>query len=276
MAGRERISVRDLAAGAFVATAAAFFLWIAAPRAAESGDPNALWRIVHTLCVTDMKVSGNPAPCARVDLKERYAVLKDIRGNTQLLLIPTDRLSGIEAPELLQPDAPNYFQDAWDARPLFDARAGHPVPREDIALAINSLYGRSQQQLHIHIDCVRPGVRDALARNLNRIGRRWAVLDASLNGRDYEAMRLAGDDLGDRNPFKLLAEQPDARADMSRETLAVIGVVFSDGRPGFVLLSDQANPLTMDFGTAEDLMDHNCKVLHDDASKEAPPPATRP
>jgi CDP-diacylglycerol pyrophosphatase len=261
MAGRERISLREVAAGAVIAAAVALVLWIAAPLAAESGDPNALWRIVHTLCATDMKMSGNPAPCTRVDLAKRYAVLKDIRGDTQLLLIPTDRVIGIEAPQLLASGAPNYFEDAWVSRPLFDARVGHPVPREDIALAVNSLYGRSQQQLHIHIDCVRPGVKDALAANAGRIGRRWALLEVPLAGRRYQAMRLDGADLGERDPFKLLAKQPPARADMASETLAVIAITAPDGRPGFVLLSDRADITTFDRGTAEDLMDHSCMVL---------------
>jgi CDP-diacylglycerol pyrophosphatase len=263
MAGRTQISVRVVAAGAVIAAAVALVLWIAGPLAAESGDPNAVWRIVHTLCSTDMRVSGNPAPCTRVDLAKGYAVLKDIRGDTQLLLIPTDRVTGIEAPQLLAPDAPNYFEDAWDSRTLFDARVGHPVPREDLALAINSLYGRSQQQLHIHIDCVRPDVKAALAANVGRIGRHWALLDVPLAGRRYQAMRLEGADLGGRNPFKLLAEQPRARADMASETLAVIGLAAPEGRPGFVLLSDRADLASFDRGAAEDLMDHNCKVLHE-------------
>ena len=36
------------------------------------------------------------------------------------------------------------------------------MPRDDISLAVNSVYGRSQNQLHIHIDCVRSDVRNAL------------------------------------------------------------------------------------------------------------------
>src|ERR1700722_19456646 len=240
MAGARHMSLSGAAAGGAIAAVVALVFWIATPLAAESGDPNALWRIVHTLCTTDMKVSGNPAPCTRVNLAKGYAVLKDIRGDTQVLLIPTDRVTGIEAPQLLAPDAPNYFEDAWDSRPLFEARVGHAVPREDIALAINSVYGRSQQQLHIHIDCVQPSVKAALAANVGRIGRHWALLDVPLSGRRYQAMRLDGGDLAARNPFKLLAEQPQARADMASETLAVIGVTAPDGRPSFVLLSDRA------------------------------------
>ncbi|MBV9512069.1 MAG: CDP-diacylglycerol diphosphatase, partial [Caulobacteraceae bacterium] len=203
-----------------------------------AGHPNALWHIVHDLCVTDMKTRGGPAPCSVVDLSGGYAVLKDIRGATQLLVIPTDRVTGVESPALLAPGAPNYFEDAWRARDLFEKRVGRAVPRVDIGLAVNSMYGRSQNQLHIHVDCVRPDVRAALAANIGRIGPRWRRLGVPLAGHDYLARRLDGDDLGANNPFKLLAgADRRTRADMGAETLAVIAVVTSHGGPGFVLLA---------------------------------------
>ena len=52
-----------------------------------------------------------------------------------------------------------------------------------------------------------------------------------------------------------------ARADMGRETLAVIGATFADGRPGFYLLSDRADALSMNQGSSETLLDHDCAVL---------------
>ena len=121
------------------------------PRAANSADPNALWHIVHDLCVPDMKASGLPAPCTAVDMNGRYAVLKDIRGTTQLLLIPTDRVSGIESPKLLETGAPNYWQDAWSAKPLFEKRAGQQVPREDLGLATQlDLWPQPEPGAHPH------------------------------------------------------------------------------------------------------------------------------
>jgi CDP-diacylglycerol pyrophosphatase len=75
-------------------------------------------------------------------------------------------------------------------------------------------------------------------------------------------MRLAGDDLGRRNPFKLLAiGDPAARADMGLETLVVAPVTLPGGAPGYVLLADRANPTAGDYGSGEELMDHTCKVL---------------
>jgi CDP-diacylglycerol pyrophosphatase len=243
------------------AIALAAMAWIAASRA-SAADPNALWHVVHDLCVTDVKLSGNPAPCSKVDLARGYAVLKDIRGDTQLLLIPTDRVSGIESPKLLAPGSPNYWQAAWDARPIFEKRAGRPVPREALGLAINSLYGRTQNQLHIHIDCVRPSVQRALQANQSRIGVRWSDLDEPLTGHHYRVRRLEGADFGARDPFKLLADgDSEARAGMGRETLVAIGASFAGGRPGFILLSDRASLMPLDKAAGEELLDHSCAVL---------------
>ena len=65
-----------------------------------AADPNALWNIVNGQCVPDQSNNGDPAPCALVDLDggepRGYAVLKDLVGATQFLLIPTERVTGIE------------------------------------------------------------------------------------------------------------------------------------------------------------------------------------
>jgi CDP-diacylglycerol pyrophosphatase len=233
---------------------------IAASRA-RAADPDALWHVVHDLCVTDMKVSGAPAPCSKVDLAGGYAVLKDIRGDTQLLLIPTDRVTGIESSKLFEAGSPNYWQAAWDALPLFEQRTGgRPVRRGDVALAINSLYGRTQNQLHIHIDCVRPSVQQILADNQSKIGEHWSDLGVTLTGHHYRVRRLMGADFGARDPFKLLADDPTARADMSLETMVAIGATFPDGRPGFILLA-RAGQLPFDKAAGEELQDHSCAVL---------------
>jgi CDP-diacylglycerol pyrophosphatase len=54
-------------------------------------DSDALWRIVHELCVPHERLDDDPDPCALVDLSggedRGFAVLKDIDGATQFLLI---------------------------------------------------------------------------------------------------------------------------------------------------------------------------------------------
>jgi CDP-diacylglycerol pyrophosphatase len=257
-----RLSRLGLTAAAAALVAAAVVLLAGFTPRAEAADPNALWNVVHELCVTDMHSRGGPAPCARVDLAGGYAVLKDLRGATQILLVPTDRRTGIESAQLLAPNAPNYWQAAWAARSFFEKRAGRPVPRDDIGLAINSLYGRSQNQLHIHVDCVRPDVRQAIEAHQAEIGPQWSPPKLWLGGQAYRARRIDGEDLGAHDPFKLLAEEdPQARADMGRQTLVLVGVAFADSKPGFVLLSHRADPATGDKAIGENLLDHDCAVL---------------
>jgi CDP-diacylglycerol pyrophosphatase len=238
----------------------AMFAW-AEDAAANHG--NALWHIVHELCTPDMKTSGNPAPCVSVDFTAGFAVLKDIQGKTQYLVIPTARVTGIESPELLAPGSPNYFAEAWDARKLVEDRIGHAVPREDVGLAVNSMNGRTQNQLHIHVDCVRADVRDALKGDNHRIGARWSTLVLGRYHHRYHVKWLAGDELGDRDPFKILANtDPAARADMGDETLAIVGASRPDGAPGFVLLSDPGDGTPNDQGAAEELLDHRCRIAN--------------
>ena len=228
---------------------------------ARAGDSGALWRVVHDLCVTDMRLSGHAAPCVAVDLGQGFAILKDLRGRTQLLLIPTGRIPGIESPVLLAPETPNYWREAWLARPLFDKQAGQPVPREDIALAVNSRNGRTQNQLHIHIDCIRPSFKQALQANVSVLSSRWTRFGGYADDR-YKARWVAGDDLGEHDPFKLLAEDPEARADMADETLVMAAATKPDGEEGFVLLSARRNRFGAEMAAGEELLDHDCRVLN--------------
>jgi CDP-diacylglycerol pyrophosphatase len=139
---------------------------------------------------------------------------------------------------------------------------GRQAPREDIGLAINSAFGRSQDQLHIHVDCVLPEVKAALEAHADEIGATWAPLGFVLAGKLYRALRLDGDSLGERDPFKLLAQgSPEARADMARQTLAVVGARSSDNRPGFVVLAATGDTPGNPDGASEALLDHSCAVL---------------
>src|ERR1019366_3632252 len=189
----------------------------AAPRAAPGDDPSALWKIDHGKCVPDMRKNHKPEPCKIVDLSVGYVVLKDRTGLTQYLLLPTARISGIESPAVLAPGVPNYWDWAWRARTLTEDRAGKALPREALSLAVNSPFGRSQDQLHIHIDCVQKDVRAALAANSSAIGGSWAAFPVTMVGQTWRALRVDGDNLGTANPFDLLAKgDPAAAADMGK------------------------------------------------------------
>lgn len=208
-----RSSLRNRVGG--ILTACVLALGLSAT--AWAADPDALWKIVHGRCVVHESEAHDPAPCAVADLAGGYAVLKDRVGATQYLLIPTARITGIESPLLLAPTAPNYWQAAWNARDLVERSAGKAIPRDDLGLAVNSEFGRSQNQLHIHIDCIRADVKQALQAHASEIGTFWSPLGVALAGYRYVAMRISGSDLDGDDPFRMLAgSDPRARADMGR------------------------------------------------------------
>lgn len=224
-------------------------------------NPNALWAIVDGRCVVDQKTLGRPAPCTVVDLRGGYAILKDIVGKTQYLLIPTARVSGIESPRVLDPATPNYFAEAWAETPLVSKAFGRKLPRQDVSLAINSVFGRTQNQLHIHMDCLRVDVAAALARHAAALSGRWSPFPEELAGHPYQAMRLSGATLRSANPFELVAQGiPGARAHMGDYTIVVAGVALGQEAPGFVLLAGRADPAHGNVGSGEALQDHDCAI----------------
>lgn len=215
---------------------------------------------MHDQCVPAFVRTSDPAPCAALDLtagEDRgYAIVKDLQGARQFLLIPTARIAGIESPALLDPATPNYFGIAWRARSFTEAVAGGTLPRHWLSLAVNSAVSRSQDQLHIHIDCLRADVHDAVVRYADQVGPTWVFFPVPLAGQTFSAMTVAGEDLDGHNPFLLLAEGlPGAFDEMGRHTLAVVGVDRADGAPGFLILAATAERPETAVG-AEDLQDH--------------------
>jgi len=132
--------------------------------------------------------------------------------------------------------------EAWEARRYIDEALHQTLPRDEIGLAINSGFGRSEDQLHIHVACIRSDVHEALREREASIGNRWAPLDVSFFGHRYQAKWVPGERLGSHNPFRLLAEGfPGAAQDMGDRTLVVFGSSRPDGAPGSVILEDEIN-----------------------------------
>lgn len=71
-------------------------------------DPDILRRIVTQQCLPGERERQNPAPCAQVNLPAGYAVLKDINGPLQYLLMPLWKINGIESPQLLSDNTPTF------------------------------------------------------------------------------------------------------------------------------------------------------------------------
>jgi CDP-diacylglycerol pyrophosphatase len=234
------------------------------PTCARPTDRNILWNIVHTQCVPGKIGSNDPRPCAVVNLDKGvdrgYVLLRDTEGGAQYLLIPTSKITGIESTKILRHDATNYFSQAWRWRPLFETRLHQRMSRENIGLAINSFSARTQDQLHIHIDCIRLDVRRTLRRHRERIGRKWTPLKETLAGHHYVGMRVLGTNLV-VNPFKLLASSKMVTGDKIKDySLVIVGETFAHHRDGFLILAGHADAAVGDRGSGEELQDHSCAV----------------
>jgi CDP-diacylglycerol pyrophosphatase len=218
---------------------------------------DALRRIVQEQCLVHWTQKHDPAPCERVFLPDSntqssgYAVLADRKGGAHYLLIPTQTMAGIESAELLDPDMPNYFAEAWHARDLITAFVGHAVPRTAVGLAINTARSRTQDQFHVHIECLRQDVAESLRASAERITETWSPVMVA--GSTYQAQRIMGDGLDGSNPFELLAKlNADVRHHMGEYTLVIAGMQFNSG-PGFILLTGTGP-------TGELLLDASCAV----------------
>ncbi|MBP0598557.1 CDP-diacylglycerol diphosphatase [Herbaspirillum sp. LeCh32-8] len=231
---------------------------IVAVPVAHAANPHKLWEIVSQECVPHMQAKGDPAPCASVDLERGFVVLKDLVGPAQYLLMPTRRLTGIESPELLAADAPNYWGYAWQQRFRVAQTLGRALRDEQLGLEVNSAAGRSQLHLHVHIDCMRRDVAESLAAHRADTLRQWTPW--RFEGHRYWVMRLPADALHTDDPFKLAAARSAfAASAMGAQSLLLTAARFEDGSAGFYLVNMPVNFDLEEQGSAEVLMDHDCR-----------------
>jgi len=226
---------------------------------APPAHSDALWRLIERDC---RSAQGPQGSCLQMEeaVDRRDVLVKDSHGDFQFLLMPLDKVSGIESPGLYRKGVPNYFAAAWRARSHTQQALAQPLPREVASLALNSPHGRSQHQLHIHVDCLRADVVQALDAQQAALGMRWAPLPVLLRGHQYQARLLAGAELT-ANPLNLLAFDLSGPADVGNWSLLVAGHRDVHGAPGFVLLATRLDPATGNDASAEELQDHACSVL---------------
>lgn len=226
-------------------------------------DRDAIWKVVKDKCLLNEKNNSKPDPCTELypnkDGKVGYAVLKDLKGSAHYLIIPTDQISGIESPDVIKPSGENWFSFAWQARDLLNKATGHQIPRDDVALAINSVEGRGQDQLHIHLSCILPSVKAEINKQAKDIETHWSNQYIDLDNKHFFAERVDHSTLSDFNPIKAVADQiPGAKADMGRMTIIVVGASESNKRDGFLVFAGKTDEKTGDRGKAEDLLDNDC------------------
>ncbi|MCJ2050404.1 CDP-diacylglycerol diphosphatase [Methylobacterium sp. J-070] len=242
-----------------IAAIATLVAFIATP-AAVAADPtrDVLWVALQG-CVLAKRATGRSFPCLSVDLgdgeRPGTAVLRVPSRRTHMVVMPTDDVSGIEAPVLQGPRGVAYWRAALAARrDVSDAVQGR-LPAGAIGLEVNSVGGRSQDQLHIHLDCMHGIVRAALTTHGEAVGATWAPFPETFAGTSFLALRVPADAVEQFNPFEAVARVPGWRDRLRDVTFAAVDADANDPRAGMILLAYR-----MPGSSAEVLMDHACRA----------------
>jgi CDP-diacylglycerol pyrophosphatase len=205
---------------------------------------NSLWLVVQT-CAANQSLTGAPFPCLAVTppsgARDGYIVLR-APVDADTIWSPTRKIAGLEDPALRNPRAAGYFLDAWNSR-QYAPGFGDGRTARAVVLAINSASARSQDQLHIHMGCANPRAERWATDAISRLSDdRWTPIEARISGRQFWGRRVAGDDLGNFNPFILTAELASANdLPLSDILIAVIGIRSEGDRYQFMVAAAESD-----------------------------------
>lgn len=225
-----------------------------------------LWKIVSQECLPHAKALPANSSCLKVELtpdtERGYLVFRDRNGPLHFLLMPTAKIDGIESSRLLDSITTDYFQKAWQERSFLAKQSNQKVPRDIVSLTVNSSYGRSQDQLHIHISCIKPEVKAHLEAQLDRFSERWTSVQYGINNHDYIARTLTEAEFQQMSPFlRLATEVPDAEKQMGRYGLALVAYTSKTHVPMYLLLANKLDILALNLGYTGDIQDYQCDLL---------------
>lgn len=244
-----------------LAAAALALAAVAAHAAAK--DRLLLWQITQA-CETDSRLTGSSFPCLTVDLsggKEGGHVVFRPPALHDTVLVPTRRIKGVEDPILVLPDVPNYFAEAWRARSLVKTPGGAAPARDRQLLIVNSGAVRTQDQLHIHIGCLRPEAHRKLASVAPGLPvGEWRLVPALVPHQPFWVLRLGRADVDGVDPFRLVFDAFNSVVDDRAElTIGVAGVTVK-GEDDLVILASYVHaPGSWWPVGADDLLNSRCR-----------------
>ncbi|WP_158266657.1 CDP-diacylglycerol diphosphatase [Alsobacter soli] len=212
------------AALAAIGAAAVAALCLGSPAQAQSRQ--ALWTVVRA-CALAQATFGVALPCRSIETAAgvSVAVVDPPLPQAHTLVVPTDRVIGVEAEPLAGAAGANYAALAW--RTALGASSGR---WDGAGMVVNSARVRSQDQLHVHVDCLSPRGRGVVARLLPAAQTRWRRI-----GRDWFLATDAS--AGGFNPFALIRQIPGEPAPAT-VNVAVLGVMTQAGAPGYLVLAN--------------------------------------
>lgn len=230
---------------------------------AAARDRLALWQITRA-CEMDSRLTGSPFPCLAVDLSggiEAGHVIFRAPLLHDTVLIPTRRVTGVEDPRLFSPDTPNDFAEAWRANALVKTPNGEMPDHDRRLLIVNSGVVRTQDQLHIHIGCLKPDAHRTLAAVAPRLPvGEWRLVAWFVPHQPFWALRLGRADLDGVDPFQLVFDAFDRVVDdRAKLTIAVAGARVGGQDDLVVLVSYAGAPGSWWPVGAENLLDSRCR-----------------
>lgn len=239
---------------------------VAKPAQALPDPPrDVLWTALQA-CILAKKTLGRTFPCLAVDLgtneQPGTAVLRAPGQPTHTVVMPTANVVGLEAPELQSASGVAYFRAALAARSYVTDVLKSRLPVEEIGMAVNSVGGRSQDQLHIHLDCIKPSVRAALQRYSRDVRGSWTILPIALQGTRLFAIRIGAAEVNSFNPFSAIMSLPGRRTDLGLTSFAVISTPRHELERGFFVLAYRSPD-----AHAEGLLDHACSAASKTATR---------
>ena len=220
---------------------------------AEPLKRGVLWKVVR-ICAAHVHINGRPYPCLAAHLHEGYVILRSPVGRPDTILSPTRRVSGVEDPQLLRPETPNYFAAAWRERAQAAGRVTPVLDDADVALAVNATRGRSQDHLHIHIGCLAPQFRRALERVSSRLPPRvWTESEGVDPTQSLWLYRTGGDDVEAVSPFLALGEDPTMTPNLRALTTLALVRAPMGGHSEFVVIASRPSATSTHIISAENL-----------------------
>jgi len=226
---------------------------------------DALWMVTQDLCMTHYHLRRDPAPCQQIYQPQRkeqgFSVLQNPRYPYHFILVPNLAMSGIESIALSREGRTDYFGYAWLMRYRLMAAYGADVPDDKLGMAINSAWGRSQNQLHIHLTCLREDVRRQLQAERPFIDEQWRPLPDRLLNHTYYARRVMQPAAMGIYPIASVARHFHlSPPQLAEYGVALIPTTFS-GEKGFILLTTRRGWDKGNRASVESLLDKRCEIL---------------
>ncbi len=231
-----------------------------------SGGRDGLWRNVQQRCLAG--ATATHPDCAQVDRSRGLVLYKDAIGTSHYLVIPAHPVTGVEDGKAWDGGGASPWAFGWEARGIVGRSLGKSLPDDMLGLAINSRSSRSQDQLHIHLDCISAAARTFVNGASGPIGTDWTALRFA--GKPVRARFIPADaPVLSADPFALVGGRAEGAA-ASRTAVPPpdrgIFVTYARnhrGQPGFVVVDQPVDAAAGSNGHASDFLDRRCRLAQE-------------